>query len=163
MPSSRLYAYGIVGKVRWAHLSTSHYIKPELSGEGSGLMWWRVMRSSHLVVPNKAVCDYVKRQNQPRQWTIKERVRDGLFSHSCFWLSQRDVWWDQTISQSLLYAPLLSLILPFPNNLTASLVRRDGLISAFVTTSGHLLKALAWCEGLYWDELISPPNDAVCI
>ena len=34
----RLYAYGIVGKARWAHLSTSHHhIKPEPLGEP--LMW----------------------------------------------------------------------------------------------------------------------------
>ena len=31
------YAYGIVGKARWAHLSTCHHIKPEPLGEG--LMW----------------------------------------------------------------------------------------------------------------------------
>ena len=33
----RLYAYGIVGKARSAHLSTSHHIKPEPLGER--LMW----------------------------------------------------------------------------------------------------------------------------
>ena len=27
-----IYAYGIVGKPRWAHLSTSHHIKPEPLG-----------------------------------------------------------------------------------------------------------------------------------
>ena len=40
----RDYAYYIVGKARWTHLSTSHpHIKPEPLGEG--LMWWRVLRS----------------------------------------------------------------------------------------------------------------------
>ena len=28
MSNARLYAYGIVGKARWAHLSTCHHIKP---------------------------------------------------------------------------------------------------------------------------------------
>ena len=37
-----LYAYDIVGKARWAHLITSHHIKPEPLG------WWRVLRSAHL-------------------------------------------------------------------------------------------------------------------
>ena len=33
------------------------------------------------------------------------------FSHSCCWLSLRDVWWDQPISHSLTYASLHTLIL----------------------------------------------------
>ena len=41
----RLYAYGVVGKARWAHLSTSHYIKHEPLGEG--LVWWRVLKSAN--------------------------------------------------------------------------------------------------------------------
>ena len=43
---ARLYAYGIVGKARWAHLSTSHHIKPKPLGDV--LIWWRVLRSAHL-------------------------------------------------------------------------------------------------------------------
>ena len=39
---------------------------------------------------------------------------------------------------------------------TASLVRRDGLISALVTTSRARLQAQAWCCDLCWDEPISP-------
>ena len=35
-----LYAYDIVGKARWAHLSTCHHIKPEPLGKG--LMWWQL-------------------------------------------------------------------------------------------------------------------------
>ena len=35
-------------------------------------------------------------------------------------------------------------------------VRRDGLISALVTTSIPRLKARAWCGDLRWDEPISP-------
>ena len=48
------YIYGIVGKARCAHLSTSHHIKPEPLGEG--LMWWLVLRWAHLAVPNDVVC-----------------------------------------------------------------------------------------------------------
>ena len=32
-----IYAYGIVGKTRWADLSTSHHVKLEPLGEG--LLW----------------------------------------------------------------------------------------------------------------------------
>ena len=32
-----LFAYSIISKARWTHLSTSHHIKPEPLGEG--LMW----------------------------------------------------------------------------------------------------------------------------
>ena len=39
---------------------------------------------------------------------------------------------------------------------TASLVHRDELISALVTTSSPRLKARAWCGDLCWDEPISP-------
>ena len=41
--------------------------------------------------------------------------QDLFFSHSscsCCWLSLRDLWWDQPISHSLIFALLLSLILP---------------------------------------------------
>ena len=34
--------------------STGHHIKP--SPKGSGLMWWRVLRSAHLAVPDDVVC-----------------------------------------------------------------------------------------------------------
>ena len=33
LSSSTLYSYGIVGKATWAHLSTSHHIKPEPLGD----------------------------------------------------------------------------------------------------------------------------------
>ena len=45
-----------LGTARWAHLSTSHQIKP--SPKGSGLKWWFVLRWTHLSLPNDAVCIY---------------------------------------------------------------------------------------------------------
>ena len=79
------------------------------------------------------------------------------FPHSCCWLSLRDVWRDQPISHSLLYASLHSLILLFRGNIHTSTARcQDGLISALVTTSNPRLKARAWCGDLCWDEPISP-------
>ena len=46
---SRLYEYGITGKVKWAHLSTSHHhIKP--GPLGKCFMAWRVLWSAHLAV-----------------------------------------------------------------------------------------------------------------
>ena len=75
----RIYAYGIVGKARWAHLSTCHHNKPEPLGEG--LIWWRVLISAQLVVPNDAVCIFWnrKRQKLTEQWSVFG-VRDGLIS-----------------------------------------------------------------------------------
>ena len=52
LTSSGIYVYCKVGKARWAHLSTCHHTKPL----EEALMWWRVLRSAHLAVPNDAVC-----------------------------------------------------------------------------------------------------------
>ena len=73
-----IHAYGMVGKARGLYLSTSHHIKPETLGEC--LMWWRVLRSAHLAVPNDAVCifsfnTYLNRQNQTEQWSVLESER----------------------------------------------------------------------------------------
>ena len=91
------------------------------------------------------------------------------FSHSCCWLSLLDVWWDQPISHSLLFASLQCYIAvsdrsSYEKMYTASLVRRDGLISALVTTLSPRLKARAWSGDLCWDEPISHSlYDSVCI
>ena len=45
-----------------------------------------------------------------------------VFSHSCCWLSLWDVhvWWDQPIWHSLIFASLISLILPFQIDIRTS-------------------------------------------
>ena len=43
----------------------------------------------------------------------QEQILYYRFSHSCCWLSLRDVWWDHPTSHSLLLPPLLRLISPF--------------------------------------------------
>ena len=64
-------------KARWAYLSTSHHIKPGPLGEG--LMWWLVLRSAHLVVPNDAVCifwyEYLS-ETAKSNWAVK-RIRQS--------------------------------------------------------------------------------------
>ena len=82
-----------------------------------------------------------------------------LFSHSCCWLSLRDVWWDQPISHSVQNVWLLSLISPFQMDIfTRKYIQHcwRRLISALVTASSTRLKARAWCGDLCWDEPISP-------
>ena len=71
-----LYAYNVVGRARWAHLRTSHHIKPEPLGED--LMWCQVLRSAHLAVHNNAVCifsyEYLFKAgiSSFQQWSILE-------------------------------------------------------------------------------------------
>ena len=78
-----------------------------------------------------------------------------------------EIWWDQP--HSLLYASPISLLIPFQIDIRARQyiqhrwVRRDGSISAHVTTSSPRLKARAWCSDLCWDEQSRLPSDVVCI
>ena len=72
------------------------------------------------------------------------------FSHSCCCLSLPDVLWDQpthTLHCSVWFTRFGCM---------HHWVRRDGLISAQVTTSSPRPKARAWCGDLCWDQPISP-------
>ena len=80
-----LYAYGIVGKARWAHLSTSHNINPEPLG------------SAHLAVPNDAVYIFsyeypsetanlncaVQRKGESARWADLNTSRGESQQHEC--------------------------------------------------------------------------------
>ena len=73
------------------------------------------------------------------------------FPHSDCWRSLRDVWWDQLISHSLIFASLLSCNLPFYIDILTkkcTLHRWYGEMGLSQHSSPH--QTLAWCGDLFW-------------
>ena len=81
-----IYASGIVGKARWAHLSTSQPHQARAFRRGLDVAWcdecWDQPISPYptMLYVFSRTNSYSKQQNQTEQWSVLERVRDGLIS-----------------------------------------------------------------------------------
>ena len=135
--------YCIVGTAWWA----DHHIKS--SPKGSGLMWWLVLKWAHLAFPTMPYAYILALMLLA--FTTRRMVRSAQLALSAIRFTTQ---FHFTVSERYSYEKIH----------TASLARRDGLISALITTSNPRLKAWAWCGDLCWDESIDClSNVAICI
>ena len=75
----------------------------------------------------------------------------------CYFCVLADWLYNQPISHSLIFASLLSLLLPFQLDIrTRKCIRQCETDLSDVTTWSTRLRVQAWCGDLCWDEHISP-------
>ena len=100
------YAYGIVGKARWAHLSTSHHIKTEPLGEvfmrwRAVSMRWRAVKRFGSAVLDKYLYDNIHTASLVKAiWDVSALITTSNPHQKAWWLLMRSAHLPVPISPS---------------------------------------------------------------